>query len=515
MSDQKIMEFKFACKEYLAPLGLMKLRPLGRHVGVEHSTKKKFKDLLEEIVGVLAGEIQPIPKSNRGAPIKNDFIEPKVLEEIAKLQWKYLSIISDDALEMNLIPTTTPSGEKLPTQKERMDAFLAKEPTYLEFYSPEGEREAFENAAKEYCRQLEVCEGVPCLLPLDGSFKEEKIVVPVGLIHEYDLHEGDVITCHAEKKGNFKVTKDILSVNGMKEKKGRRNRFDEYEVSFPKKRIRFYDEAQTEYSSLLCKYMDWLFSVRRGERGCLVSPPKAGKTTSLYHIAKTASALNPDLEVFVLLLEQPLEVVGQFRRSVKEGNFVYASYEEDSEIQVFKAEFLLKRAKAFAECGKDVLLIVDSLNALTRAYNDTEYSRGGKTLAGGLESKTLQYVKKYFGTGRSFVKGGSVTMLAALSCDTGNPVDSLLVSDLLPLANLEIRLSDDLARRRVFPAVDYTASKVSRLGEMNVSENDVAFDGILHGNYLQKHGEFELRELLSKNNLREEFIGAVVKELNA
>ena len=206
-------------------------------------------------------------------------------------------------------------------------------------------------------------------------------------------------------------------------------------------------------------------------------------------------------------------MVGQFRRSVKEGNFVYASYEEDSEIQVFKAEFLLKRAKAFAECGKDVLLIVDSLNALTRAYNDTEYSRGGKTLAGGLESKTLQYVKKYFGAGRCFAKGGSVTVLAALSSDTGNPVDSLLVSDLLPLANLEIRLSDDLARRRVFPAVDYTASKVSRLEELNFEGNEIETEEIVRGKYLLAYTETQFRELLSKSNSKEELINFIIKSI--
>ena len=508
MSKQKITEFKIACREYLAPLGIMKLRPLGRHVGVERPTEKKLNELIEEIVGILAGEIAPIPKSNRGAPVKNDVLEPKILEEIAKLQWKYLSIISDDAIRMNLIPTTTPSGEKLPTERERMDAFLAKEPTYLEFYSPEGEREARENAKKEYCRQVEFSDGLPRLLPLDGSLKEEPIVVPVELVREYDLHEGDVVICHTEKRANFRVAKDVLSVNGIKEKKGRRNRFEDCDVSYPQKRIRFY-ESQTEYSCLLCKYMDWLFSVRRGQRGCLVAPPKAGKSTSLYYITKAIFALNPDLEVFVLLLEQPLDAVGQFRRSVKEGNLVYTTYEEDSEMQVFKAEFLLKRAKSFAECGKDVVFIVDSINALARAYNDTEYSKGGKTLAGGLESKTLQYVKKYFGAGRYFAKGGSVTMLAALACDTGNPVDSVLVSELLPLANLEIRFSDELARRRVFPAIDYAASKVSHLEEMNFEGSEIETEQLLRGKYFLRHTEMQFRESLTNGNSREEWLTAM------
>ncbi len=512
MSDQQKTEFKFACKEYLSTLGIMTLRPLGRHYGVKNPTEKIKEVIVEEIVGILAGEVTPAQRGNRGAPVKNDTVPSHVFEEIGKMQWKYFGVISAEAIEYDFVPRTTPRGEKLPTIQEEIRAFLAKGPNMLEFYSPEGEKEARENAKKEYAGQLENCNGKACLLPLNASLKGERIVVPVALIHDYDLREGDVITCRAEQKTSFKVATKILSVNGEKEKKIRRNRFDEYEVCYPKNHIRFYDSEIA--SSLLSKYADWLFCVRRGQRGCLLAPPKAGKTTALYHISKAATKLNPDLEVLVLLLEQPLEVVSQFRQSVKEGNFVYAGYEEESAVQVFNAEFLLKRAKSFAECGKDVLLIVDSLNALARAFNDTEYSKGGRTLSGGLESKTLQYVKKYFGAGRCFSKGGSITVLASIALDTGNPVDDLLVSELLPLANLEIAFNDEMARRKEFPTIDYVNSKIL-FGEELCSEKDnFDLEQTLRREYLPKYGEERLRKSLLGSNSKEEFINQIIKAID-
>lgn len=512
MSEQQKREFKFACKEYLSTLGLMSLRPVGRKYGVDEPTKKAKLELVDAIVGILAGEIEPIEQSKRGAPVKNDNVPPQIFEEIAKLQWKYLNVISVEAIENNFIPTTTPSGEKLPTIQEEMQAFLAKGPNMLEFYSPEGEREARENAKREYVGQVENCKGTVCLMPLNGSLKEERIVVPVSLIHEYELREGDVVVCRAEKRAALKVATEILSLNGIKEKRNRRNRFEELDVCYPQKQIRFYDKEKAP--SLLSKYVDWLFCVRHGQRGCLLAPPKAGKTTALYQMSKAAAALNPDLEVLVLLLEQPLEVVGKFKQSVQEGNFLYAGYEEDSVEKVFNAEFLLKRAKAFAECGKDVLLIVDSLNALARAYNDTEYSQGGRTLVGGMESKTLQYVKKYFGAGRCISKGGSLTILASLSFDTGNPVDDLLVSELLPLANLEMAFSDELARKKEFPAIDFKRSKILWADETEFEKAGLNLEQTLRGEYLPARGEDELRETLLKSESKGEFVGEVLKSIN-
>ena len=505
MNGQNSTGFKFACTEYLSTLGHTTLRPLGRMYGVEEPTKKKKHELIEEIVAILLGEKNAVAQSNRGAPIKNSFVEPKIIQDVAALQWKYLGVVSKEALDFNFLPTTMPNGEPLPNIATDMKEFLAREPEYL-FFSDSVE--SVETEKTECVGQLQEYNRSFYLWPLNAPLKTHEILVPVGLVNEYGLREGDVISCYTESLAMKKVVKEILSVNGLNEKRIARNRFEEYEVSYPKKQIRFVDETQE--TPLLSKYMEWVFSLRHGQRGFLVSPPKAGKTIALYQLAKTAAALNPDLEVLVLLLEQPLETVAQFKRSVKESNFIYTTYEESCADQLFKAEFILKRAKAFAECGKDVLLLVDSLNALARVYNDSDYSQGGKTLTGGLESKTLQYVKKYFSSGRCLEGGGSITVLASLAFNTGNPFDDFLTFELLPLANLEISLSDELARRQQFPAVEYAKSRISLGWGLDFAGEDTSLQQILRSSAMLERGETQLRELLTSSRSFMEWKAAVI-----
>jgi transcription termination factor Rho len=178
---------------------------------------------------------------------------------------------------------------------------------------------------------------------------------------------------------------------------------------------------------------------------------------------------------------------------------------------VFIAEFLLKRAKCYAECGKDVMLVVDSLNALAHAFNETDASAGGKVLAGGLESKTLQYVKRYFGAARCLEKGGSLSIFASISKDTGNPMDDLIQAELSSIANLEIALSDELAKKRIYPPIDFINTQ-GKLSSLLLSGEEDVLDLYIRNEYIPKHGIEKLYALLQSAATFEEFSSMIKKD---
>jgi transcription termination factor Rho len=193
---------------------------------------------------------------------------------------------------------------------------------------------------------------------------------------------------------------------------------------------------------------------------------------------------------------------------------LYTTYEDDPERQVFVAEYLLKRAKRYAECGSDVLVLVDSLSALARAYNDTDASIGGKMLVGGMESKTIQYLKRFFGTARCFEKGGSVTILGTVTVDSGNPADDLISAELSAIGNYEVCLNEQLARKRIYPAIELSSSKTNKSGLIVGTRGD-NLDFILRNEYLPKYSQEELYELLFDAKSYEDFEESVIRKVKS
>ncbi|MBQ4053542.1 MAG: hypothetical protein IJD33_04310, partial [Clostridia bacterium] len=238
--------------------------------------------------------------------------------------------------------------------------------------------------------------------------------------------------------------------------------------------------------------------IGKGHRGIIAASPKSGKSTLLTEIAAVAAKANKNLHVMTLLTDQAPEAIGQYRKIVGTDNLVYTTYEDTPERQVFVANFILNRAKRYAESGKDVLLFVDSFNALSRAYNDTDESAGGKVLAGGLENKTVQYLKRYFGAARCLEKSGSLTILGTMSMDTGNPADDLLKAELSAVSNLEIVLSDDLAKRRIYPPIDLLKTR-GKSTSLMVAKEEERFRDLIVGTYLPSFGYEALKNLLDES----------------
>ncbi len=485
MTRKNVNEFKYACKEFLSKQGIAALRPYGREVGVAEPTKKNKEELVSAIIAVLAGELSPIPRSKKGAPVKDDFVDPNIHEHMNYLCKRY-PIVSETQCDDFDVQTRL---------KE-----LKEHPHVLRVEDPNARILERKEIREIYKGQLETLNGVSMLLPLNCMDNADKIIISVELIRVYALREGDVVTCHAEKRNNVLVATEVLTVNELVVDSFKRVDFDGCNVCFPQKQIHFYSE---QYNSVTSKYLQWLISIGKGQRGLVISPPKAGKSTLLLEAASTASKLNKSMRVFTLLVDQSPENIGLFRKLVGGENLVYTTYEDEPERQVFVAEFILKRAKRYAECGLDVLLIVDSFSGLAHAYNETDASVGGKVLPGGLESKTVHYLKRYFGSARCLENGGSITILGSVAVDTGDPSDELLKAQLSAIGNLEISLSDELAKRRVYPAIDILHSQGNRSGAQ-VEERELAFDAFLRGVYLPEFGGASLLELIKQSSSWEE-----------
>lgn len=500
MGNENREKFEYVCRDYLKTLSLADLRKYGRSVGVEHPTERKKDDLVEDIIAILTGAAAPVKKNGVGAPVKNLSVDPTIPAQIAELKRRLLGeeAVRDD--------DTAKNGK---SEEGVFDP--SKEYDYKEIFRKRKEEQGkltfvFSSSAAERIGQLEAVDGYACLLPLSGETDGERIFVPVKLIHAYDLREGDVLTCRV-KKGDVTYVEEIDLVNDKPLSNARRCDFDEMAICNPRESVCFYNESENiNDCDSVGKYLQWLLPVYKGQRGCVCSDPKAGKTELLYQMARMASALNPTLTVYVLLVGQSPETVMKYRKSFGE-NLAYTTYEEEPQRQVFTANFLLKRAKRVAENGKDVLLLVDSLSALARAYNDTEESSGGKTLAGGLESKTLQYLRKYFASARCFEKGGSLTVIGAASDGTGSPMDETVCAELCNMANLKISLNDTLAIKRIYPAIDLMKSYTEKTDALD--ETDI----LLRTEYLPAFGEQALRRMLETSKKKNELTEKIKREL--
>ena len=491
MSKENLEKFKLKCKNYLTTIDLHRLRAYGRHIGVERPAAKDKESLIEDIVAILAFELSPVERSNRGAPVKNDTVDPRILEKIAEFKAECFA---------NDVMMDWPEFDFRKKYREMQEAY--GDGLYLVVNDPAVEEVGLVSKVSSW-GQVSYMDEEWILLPLNGSFPEKKIPIPLSVIEQNKLREGDVINCYYREKGDLQTVEVVISINGVgadffKE----RPHFDECNACYSKDKIEVFEEGR--FDSILSKAMEWIFPITCGQRGCVLAAPKTGKTRLLRNLAKTAENLNRGEEVLVLLTDQTHETVSEFRRLYGERGLVYTTYEDDADRQIYVAEWVLKRAKRYAEMGRKVVLFVDSLSALARAFNDTEASMGGKTLPCGLEVKTIHYLKKYFGTARCLEEGGSITIIGALSVDTGNPIDDIIARELSELATLKIELSEDLALRRIYPAIHFEKSQ-GRYNEEIKDGAGIETEILLRNKVLPSIGSEGLLKILDETSTKKEF----------
>lgn len=313
----------------------------------------------------------------------------------------------------------------------------------------------------------EIVEGILDILPDGYGFlrgenylsSPKDVYISVVQIRRFKLDTGDVIKGISRFKEGEKFPSLIFvgEVNGESpEKAARRKRFDELTPIYPNERIRL----ETQSNEYAMRIIDLMSPIGKGQRGMIVAPPKVGKTTLLKKIANSISENNPEEKLIVLLIDERPEEVTDMKRSI-DGEVIYSTFDELPEHHVKVAEMVLERAKRLVEQGQDVVILLDSITRLARAYNLTIPS-SGRTLSGGLDPAALHKPKKFFGAARNIEHGGSLTILATALIDTGSRMDDVIFEEFKGTGNMEVHLDRKLSEKRIFPAIDINKSGTRR-----------------------------------------------------
>ncbi len=292
---------------------------------------------------------------------------------------------------------------------------------------------------------------------------EEDIYVSPALIRKYHLRTGDIL------KGNIRIRNQnekfgallyIKSVNGVTpEEIIKRVKFEQLTPVFPDERIRL----ETQGGSISMRMLDLISPIGKGQRGMIVSQPKTGKTTLLKQVAKAVKTNYPKMHIIVLLIDERPEEVTDIKESIIGHNVevIYSTFDELPENHKRVSEMVIERAKRLVEHGEDVMILLDSITRLARAYNLT-VQPSGRTLSGGLDPAALHMPKRFFGAARNMREGGSLTILATALVDTGSKMDDVVFEEFKGTGNMEIVLDRKLSEKRVFPAIDLPKSSTRR-----------------------------------------------------
>ncbi len=313
----------------------------------------------------------------------------------------------------------------------------------------------------------QIIEGILEVLP-DGygflrgenylSSDKDVYISPIQ-IRRFRLDTGDMIKGISRVKDGERFPSLIFvgEVNGQHpEKAAKRKRFDELTPIYANERLKL-ETSSKEYSM---RMIDLISPIGKGQRGMIVAPPKVGKTTLLKKIANSISTNNPEVELIVLLIDERPEEVTDMKRSIK-GKVIYSTFDELPEHHVKVAEMVLERAKRITEQNKDVVILLDSITRLARAYNLVIPS-SGRTLSGGLDPSALHKPKKFFGAARNIENGGSLTILATSLIETGSRMDDVIFEEFKGTGNMEVHLDRKLSEKRIFPAIDINKSGTRR-----------------------------------------------------
>ncbi|MFS8494794.1 MAG: transcription termination factor Rho [Actinomycetes bacterium] len=316
----------------------------------------------------------------------------------------------------------------------------------------------------------EVREGLLDILPEGYGFLrtsgylpgDKDVYVSAGQIRKFGLRKGDMVKGpirQPRSQEKFPALIRIDSVNGMDvEAAKNRPRFEDLTPLFPDERLRL--EVEGKEDSTLTRIVDLIAPIGKGQRGLIVSPPKAGKTTVLKEIAQAITTNNPECYLMVVLVDERPEEVTDMQRSVK-GEVIFSTFDRPAEEHTQVSELALERAKRLVEMGTDVVILLDSITRLARAHN-LATPASGRILSGGVDSTALYPPKRFFGAARNIEEGGSLTILGTALVETGSKMDEVIFEEFKGTGNMELRLDRKLADKRIYPAIDIEASGTRR-----------------------------------------------------
>ena len=409
-------------REIYSEMTLVDLKNKAKELGIKNISKLKKSELIDELVKVTPNSIE------KNGVVLREKIAPKIREKES----------SNNTNNTNNGYSTRENNiteEQKEEKKEKLKVMIN------ESGSAKGVLEVQENNNFGFLR----CDNY--------LTSENDIYVSPSQIRRFNLRTGDEVqgkVREAKYGEKFKALLFVEKVNGDNPEKaiGRKN-FETLTPIYPNERLHLETNNEKDLSSRL---MDIICPIGKGQRGIIVAPPKAGKTTLLKRIAQNITINHPDVKLIVLLIDERPEEVTDMKRSIN-GDVIYSTFDEEPQNHAKVAQMVLERAKRMVEQGKDVVILLDSITRLSRAYNLT-ITPTGRTLSGGLDPGALIMPKKFFGAARNIEEGGSLTILATALIETGSRMDDMIFEEFKGTGNMEVHLDRRLQERRIFPAID-------------------------------------------------------------
>lgn len=474
-------------REMYAEMTLVDLKSKAKELGIKNISKLKKSEIIDELMKVAPNAIE------KNGVVLTEKIAPKVKEQENSPSLNNYS--NREQNYQNRDQNYTMTEEEREEKKERLKVMIN------ESGSSKGVLEVQENNNFGFLR---------CNNYLTG---ENDIYVSPSQIRRFNLRTGDEVqgkVREAKEGEKFKALLFVEKVNGDNPDKaiGRKS-FETLTPIYPNERLHLETNDEKDLSSRL---MDIICPIGKGQRGIIVAPPKAGKTTLLKKVAQNITKNHPDVKLIVLLIDERPEEVTDMKRSIN-GDVIYSTFDEEPQNHAKVAQMVLERAKRMVEQGKDVVILLDSITRLSRAYNLT-ITPTGRTLSGGLDPGALIMPKKFFGAARNIEEGGSLTILATALIETGSRMDDMIFEEFKGTGNMEVHLDRRLQERRIFPAIDIYKSGTRKEDLLLTDqEKEVAF---ALRRVMYRDGNIEnitenLINMLSKTKNNREFIEIFLK----
>ncbi len=467
--------------EQLESLSIFSLRDIAREKGHRSPTNKHKGELVEFILDVqsntpsVEGTEEAPAKKRRGRPPKKNTLQ--MHEEHMKAEEEEKSKIEGE------------NNEPEHKSKPRFD-FNGKHQRQQENDIKDKQSESLNVEAMETREGvLELCpDGYGFLRARNYEQGEGDAYISAQKLRKCGLKKGDLVKAYCKKIAENRpmCVHEVISVNGdTPESAFNRPTFESLVPIHPDNRFKL--ELATSKKDFAIRAIDLVAPIGKGQRAMIVSPPKAGKTTLLKKIANSISKNYPDAHLMVLLVDERPEEVTEMQRFIK-GEVISSTFDEMPEHHTKASELVLERAKRLVERGRDVVILLDSITRLTRAYN-LVIAPTGKTLSGGIDPGSLYLPKKFFGAARNIENGGSLTIIATALVDTGSRMDDVIYEEFKGTGNMEIHLDRKLSEKRIFPAIDLAKSGTRR-EELLLSEQELL-------------GIFAVRKMLSAGDVQE------------
>jgi transcription termination factor Rho len=507
-------------KDDIEGMTLVQIKEIAKKLGIKNLSKFKKKELIQEINKVSPASIE------KDGVVLREKITPKSSENVIPKENKTETINTNTKVieKENVTKQENETVKKdIIKNDEKSEDQLSKSNSEIQRSSNERfVREEKDDKFKEMVHESDSAKGVLELVDNNNfGFLRGKnyltgpddIYVSPSQIRRFNLKTGDEVSgkVRTPKEGEkFKALLFVQSVNGEHpEKAVRRKPFETLVPIYPNRRIKL-EKNEKELSTRL---MDIMAPVGKGQRGMIVAPPKAGKTTLLKTVAQSISLNHPEAKLIVVLIDERPEEVTDMKDSIK-GEVIYSTFDEEPEHHTKVAYMVLERAKRMVEQGQDVVILLDSLTRLSRAYNLT-ITPTGRTLSGGLDPGALLMPKKFFGAARNIKEGGSLTILATALVDTGSRMDDMIFEEFKGTGNMEVHLDRKLQERRIFPAIDIYKSGTRKEGLLlSQEEYDAAYAirRVLYNENNTQGVTEKLINLMSKTKNNKDLMDIINKE---